>query len=294
MTRRKGRCFSLLFHPSSSTGKEKDSETGYYAFGARYYDCDLSGIFLSVDPMADKYPNISPYAYCAWNPVKLVDPDGREIFLGINGSASTSVYDPQKSYKKGSVGDMLNKIYKTKAGKFVIDDLKKSKNNYFITTTSEPSGESNPCYSKHDRHIYLNKSKFGLNIGTLSHELFHAFQHENKRYGKSRSCEVEAFIFAGIVLMQMDGALTNENMSSGMKNAYSGNNTTKSEFYIDAMSSLTNKFDAQQMTKAVSLFKKHSRIGSSYSEERGYKYTISGDTYSGRKSLLNRYSKNIY
>ena len=58
------------------TGKEKDCETGYYAFGARYYDCDLSGLFLSVDPMADRYPSLSPYAYCAWNPVKLVDPDG--------------------------------------------------------------------------------------------------------------------------------------------------------------------------------------------------------------------------
>ena len=63
---------------SSSTGKEKDSETGFYYFGARYYDCDLSGLFLSVDPMADKYPSISPYAYCAWNPIKLVDPYGEE------------------------------------------------------------------------------------------------------------------------------------------------------------------------------------------------------------------------
>ena len=35
--------------------------------------------WLSVDPMADKYPNISPYAYCAWNPVRLVDPDGEDI-----------------------------------------------------------------------------------------------------------------------------------------------------------------------------------------------------------------------
>ena len=35
--------------------------------------------WLSVDPMADKYPSISPYAYCAWNPVKLVDPNGEEI-----------------------------------------------------------------------------------------------------------------------------------------------------------------------------------------------------------------------
>ena len=61
------------------TGKERDPETGYSHFGARYYDNDLSGLFLSVDPMSDKYPRISPYAYCAWNPVKLVDQDGMEF-----------------------------------------------------------------------------------------------------------------------------------------------------------------------------------------------------------------------
>ena len=60
------------------TGKERDEETGYGYFGARYMDHELMTMWLSVDPMADKYPNISPYAYCAWNPVKLVDPDGRE------------------------------------------------------------------------------------------------------------------------------------------------------------------------------------------------------------------------
>ena len=63
------------------TGKEKDSETGYYYFGARYYDPSLSGLFISVDPMADKYPSLSPYAYCAWNPVKLVDPMGDSLKL---------------------------------------------------------------------------------------------------------------------------------------------------------------------------------------------------------------------
>ena len=66
------------------TGKEKDSETGFCYFGARYYDSDLSGLFLSIDPMSDKYPNISPYAYCAWNPVKLVDPDGNDWFEIVN------------------------------------------------------------------------------------------------------------------------------------------------------------------------------------------------------------------
>ncbi|MBQ2177142.1 MAG: hypothetical protein II453_19515, partial [Alphaproteobacteria bacterium] len=45
------------------TGKELDSETGYSYFGARYYDAELSGLFFSVDPMANKYPGVSPYAY---------------------------------------------------------------------------------------------------------------------------------------------------------------------------------------------------------------------------------------
>ena len=58
------------------TGKERDSETGLSYFGARYYDSDILTGWLSVDPMADKYPNISPYAYCNWNPVKLKDQDG--------------------------------------------------------------------------------------------------------------------------------------------------------------------------------------------------------------------------
>ncbi len=63
----------------NSTGKELDAETGYSYFGARYLDHALTTVWLSVDPMADKYPSISPYAYCAWNPVRLVDPDGREL-----------------------------------------------------------------------------------------------------------------------------------------------------------------------------------------------------------------------
>jgi len=57
------------------TGKERDTESGYDAFGARYYSC-VFGHFTSPDPMSDKYSNISPYAYCGWNPVKYVDPDG--------------------------------------------------------------------------------------------------------------------------------------------------------------------------------------------------------------------------
>ena len=57
------------------SAKERDAETGYSYFGSRYYSSDLS-FWLSVDPMSDKYPSLSPYAYCANNPIKLVDPNG--------------------------------------------------------------------------------------------------------------------------------------------------------------------------------------------------------------------------
>lgn len=37
-------------------------------------------IWLSVDPLAEKYPNASPYNYCLNNPINMVDPDGRSPF----------------------------------------------------------------------------------------------------------------------------------------------------------------------------------------------------------------------
>lgn len=70
--------YSGTYVDSSFTGKERDAETGYGYFGARYMDHELMTMWLSVDPMADKYPSISPYTYCAWNPVKLVDENGME------------------------------------------------------------------------------------------------------------------------------------------------------------------------------------------------------------------------
>jgi RHS repeat-associated protein len=79
------------------SAKERDSETGLSYFGSRYYSSDLS-IWLSVDPMSAKYPSLSPYTYCADNPVKLVDPDGEEIF--IYGKAKRAFFREVKSGAK--------------------------------------------------------------------------------------------------------------------------------------------------------------------------------------------------
>ena len=83
------------------SGKERDEETGYSYFGARYYNSTYS-IWMSIDPMSDKYPSISPYAYCGDNPVKLVDQDGKEV---------NPVYDCEGNFiantKEGFTGDIL-------------------------------------------------------------------------------------------------------------------------------------------------------------------------------------------
>jgi len=62
------------------TGKERDAETEYDYFGARYYDARI-GRWLQVDPMAEKYPGWSPYAYVMNNPLLLKDADGRFIII---------------------------------------------------------------------------------------------------------------------------------------------------------------------------------------------------------------------
>jgi RHS repeat-associated protein len=58
--------------PYQFTGKEKDDETGYNYFGARYYNSDVS-IWLSVDPLSDKFPSITAYAYCFNKPIDHID-----------------------------------------------------------------------------------------------------------------------------------------------------------------------------------------------------------------------------
>ena len=72
------------------TGKELGAENGLYDFSARFLD-PLLGRFTTMDPLAENCPDISPYAYCAGDPVNALDPDGRNpiyspcgVFLGTD------------------------------------------------------------------------------------------------------------------------------------------------------------------------------------------------------------------
>jgi RHS repeat-associated protein len=62
--------------PYLFNAKELDEETGLYYYGARYYEPRVS-LWISADPMQEKYPGVSTYAYALQNPVRFIDPDGR-------------------------------------------------------------------------------------------------------------------------------------------------------------------------------------------------------------------------
>ena len=77
--------FGGLFGESTSgdtqrfkyNGKELDRMHGldWYDYGARHMD----GMrFTTIDPLAEKYYEVSPYAYCANNTIKNIDPNGKE------------------------------------------------------------------------------------------------------------------------------------------------------------------------------------------------------------------------
>jgi len=73
------------------TGKERDSETGMDYFGARYYSSVPKAfgmsIWLSVDPLSDKHPDYTPYAYVYNCPTMLIDPFGMDsIFYNSKGA----------------------------------------------------------------------------------------------------------------------------------------------------------------------------------------------------------------
>ncbi|MDX9697475.1 MAG: RHS repeat-associated core domain-containing protein [Bacteroidales bacterium] len=154
--------------PYTFSGKEKDVETGYGYFGARYYDSGLS-IWLSVDSMSDKYPNLSPYNYCANNPVIFIDPDGRELI--ILGSAEYIA----------AVEGVISKLRETKAGNKLVNMVIKSKLKLVIASTPENrDNEISPKMGNNYRVLYFNPEQTikadGVTLDpvtTLAHEMGH-------------------------------------------------------------------------------------------------------------------------
>ncbi len=88
----------LAGQPYRFGGKELYNSTGTYDFLARQYDPALCR-FTTTDPLAAKYPSISPYAYCGNDPVNKVDPDGRDNYIFDNNGNFEKVVKTNESHQ---------------------------------------------------------------------------------------------------------------------------------------------------------------------------------------------------
>ncbi len=82
--------FGALFGESVDKNKQRYKYNGkeldrllsldWYDYGARWYDPVLAR-WHAIDPLAEKYSDVSPYVYCNNNAVNAVDPDGKDWYL---------------------------------------------------------------------------------------------------------------------------------------------------------------------------------------------------------------------
>ena len=200
--------------PYKFNGKELDEETGLYYYGARYMDPRTS-VWLSVDPLTEKYPGVGSYIYCNNNPINLVDPDGRawdsnqwspvkwysvnRLYIGY----SHEHFFSNGSYK--SAVNAVNSMYKNSSQfKSAWNDIKSSKSTFSINEVV-PLRDQNGDIIEGGSQLgsTINIAQGRINKNTIFEEVFHAAQGEyyntnsiGMTTSKAIAIEVEAKIAA--------------------------------------------------------------------------------------------------
>ena len=192
--------FNNAFAPFTFSAKEKDVETGFSYFGSRYYNSDLS-IWLSVDPMSDKYPSMSPYVYCANNPIKLVDPNGMTVEIPNEEDKKfiNQLIDPNSKYYSANFHAIYNELDAQSDHIYIFESW-----DYDATRTgfeegmyqNKGDGTSTINFSKGDSPMVSEKIIGASPFRNLFEETYHAFQDKHGLLNNSCINEAEAWKFA--------------------------------------------------------------------------------------------------
>ena len=152
-------------------GKELDRMHGldWYDYGARHMTPDV-GRFTTIDPMAEKYYSISPYAYCANNPVNAIDTDGKKIVFanGVSESFKKDFAIAAQYLIQHNVGNMLKELDASPTIYYISESL--DDKNYFDAANRTISWKSRMGIETNELH-YLSPATL------LNHEIDHANEY---------------------------------------------------------------------------------------------------------------------
>ena len=128
------------------------------------------GLFSMQDPLKWDNPDVSPYLYCAANPIRFTDPTGMKIEFANNVSEAF-VKDHYVAYS----------FLKNNNASFVIDDLDKREKTYYITETNNGSefvSTERTIYWNPNRALYTDNIYVLTPAELLSHEADHALFYD--------------------------------------------------------------------------------------------------------------------
>ena len=134
--------------PYLFNAKEFDEETGMYYYGVRYYDPRLS-LWISTDPLQEKYFNSSSYCYVLNNPLRLIDPDGKKVVASDENAKRNiinTLSDAEAKYvqfdKNGLLNhDLLSKYNGVSENFSALKALSESSTNYIFSVSDKDINE---------------------------------------------------------------------------------------------------------------------------------------------------------
>ncbi len=103
----------------------------------RYFDPTI-GRWLVPDPLAGKYPSISPYVYCVNNPLKFVDPDGRDFKISSSANSNQNFNKTWSFWQSTEIGQNVLSQIANNSTIMVYYDVGQSKTMHGVTNHQDP------------------------------------------------------------------------------------------------------------------------------------------------------------